>query len=118
MPPPRDRIGAPWSPADRDGRDHVVDVAGNHDADRDLAIVRSVGRVKGAAAVVEADLAADRLAQVGCEGGCVDEEGSVASLRCRVGSSLSRSSMVIGSSFWLAGSCVRLKWRIGPRPDA
>ena len=36
--------------ADGDGRDHVVDVARDDDADRHLAIVRGVGRVERAAA--------------------------------------------------------------------
>ena len=75
VPPPRDRSGAPWRAADRDRRDHVLDVPRDHDADRHLAVVRAIGGVEGAAAGVEPDLAADRLAQVGREGRGVDEEG-------------------------------------------
>ncbi len=61
--------------ADGDGRDHVVDVLGDDDADRHLAVVRAVGGVERAAAGVEPDLAADRLAQLGRERRGVDEEG-------------------------------------------
>ena len=62
-PPPRDTIGAPNSRHDRDGRDDVVRVARQHHADRDLAIVRRVGRVQRAVAVVEAHFAAHARAQ-------------------------------------------------------
>ena len=71
------------SPADRDRLDHIVDVPGNHDADRHLAIVRAVGCVKGAAAGVESHLAADHLAQLGRDRAGVDEERPVTSLRWR-----------------------------------
>ncbi len=62
------------SPADRDRLDHIVDVPRDHDADRHLAVVRAVGGVQGAAAGVESDLAADRLAQLGRDRPGVDEE--------------------------------------------
>ena len=58
VPPPRDEDRCAVPAADGDGRDHVLDVPGDHDADRHLAVVRAVGRVEGAAAGVEPDLAA------------------------------------------------------------
>ena len=73
VPPPRDKSGAPWRRQTATVVDHVVDVPGDHDADRHLAVVRAVGRVEGAAARVEPDLAADRRAQLGREGRGVDE---------------------------------------------
>ncbi len=53
--------------ADAHGLDHVLDVARDDDADRHLAVVGGVGRVERAAAVVEADLAADVRSQLSGE---------------------------------------------------
>src|SRR5581483_480190 len=50
--------GRAEAPADGHGRDHVVRVARDDDADRHLAVVRPVGGVECAAPGVEADLAA------------------------------------------------------------
>ena len=47
---------------ERDGGDDVIGVTGKNHADRDLAIVGAVGGVEGAAAGIEADVAADVLA--------------------------------------------------------
>ncbi len=58
----RDRDPAAVTCGDR--RDHVVDGAGHDDADRDLAVVGGVGRVRRAAPVVEAHLAGDRPVQL------------------------------------------------------
>ena len=55
--------------ARRHRRDHIVRVAGDDEADRDLAVVGAVGRVERAAAAVEADLAADRPLQLQFEAG-------------------------------------------------
>jgi hypothetical protein len=44
--------------ADLDGRDHVIGVARNDDADRDLPVVGGVRRVQRAVAGREQDLAA------------------------------------------------------------
>ena len=55
-----------------DGGDDVVGVARNHDADRHLAIVRGVGRVQRARAVVETNLAADFATKLGGEDGGID----------------------------------------------
>ena len=49
--------------AERERRDHVVDVARQQDADGYLAVVRCVVRVRGARAGVEADFALRFLAQ-------------------------------------------------------
>ena len=56
-------------PAGGHRRDHVVGVARNDEADRNLAVVRAVGGVQRAAAAVEADFAADRSLQFGFEFG-------------------------------------------------
>ena len=53
--------------ADRDRALDVLAVARDHDADRRLAIVRSVGRIQRAAARVEADFAANRAPERGGE---------------------------------------------------
>ena len=55
------------APARRDGRDDVVDGRRHDDPDRDLAVVRRVGRVRGPAPGVEADLAGYRSPEVGGE---------------------------------------------------
>ena len=57
VPPPRERIGAPVPRQIATVVDHVVDVAGDHDADGHLPVVRAVGGVEGPAAGVEPDLA-------------------------------------------------------------
>ena len=59
-------------PAHGDGRHRVVHGAGNHDADRYLAVVRGVGAVRAAAARVEPDLAAGPLPQGALERPGVD----------------------------------------------
>ena len=51
--------------ADGDGGDYIVGIFGEDNADRDLAVVGTVGGVEGAAAVVEANLAAKMAAQRG-----------------------------------------------------
>ena len=56
----------------RDGGDDVVGIVGTDDADRDLAIIRRVGGVERARAVVEAHLAAELAAQFGGERRGVD----------------------------------------------
>ena len=53
--------------ADRHRRDHIVGIARQDDADRDLAVVGRVGRVRGAAAAVEPHLAAHDAPEVGFE---------------------------------------------------
>src|SRR5580704_16963574 len=53
--------------ADRDGGENVMLVAGQNDADRHLAVVGAVGGVERAAAVVEADLAANLPPQGACQ---------------------------------------------------
>jgi hypothetical protein len=45
--------------ADGDGGEKVVTVPGEDDADGDLTVVGGIGRVEGAAAVVESHFAAD-----------------------------------------------------------
>ena len=47
-----------------DRRDDIVDALRHDDADRHLPVVRRVGRIQGAAAVVEAHLARDRAAKL------------------------------------------------------
>jgi len=54
---------------DRNCRDYVICVARDCDADGNLAIIRSVSGVEGAAAVVEADITAKMAAKCGFEGG-------------------------------------------------
>ena len=61
--------------ADGDGGANVFSVAGNYDADGNLAIVGAVGGVEGAAAFVEANLAAKMAAERGFKGGCVELRG-------------------------------------------
>jgi len=50
-----------------DGGDYVIVVAGDDDANRDLAVVGAVAGVERAAAVVETDFTVNTLAQ-----GCVE----------------------------------------------
>src|SRR5438876_7626672 len=50
-------------PRQRNSRDHIIGIAGQHDSDRYLAIVRSVSGIKRAAARVEAHFAAKMPAQ-------------------------------------------------------
>jgi hypothetical protein len=49
--------------ANLDCGDHIIRVAGKHNADRHLAIVGAVGGVEGAGAAVEADFTSDLGAQ-------------------------------------------------------
>ena len=49
--------------ADRNCGEHVICIVRKNNADRNLAIVRAIGRIKRAAAVVEADFAANARAQ-------------------------------------------------------
>src|SRR5690625_27384 len=58
--------------ADPDRGDEVIGVVGDDDADRDLAVVRAIGRVEGSRARVEADLAPDLALEGGGEGFGVD----------------------------------------------
>ncbi len=60
--------GRAVAPADRERLDDVLDGARDHDADRQMPVVRGVGGVEGAAAGVEAHLARDGAAQIGGEG--------------------------------------------------
>jgi hypothetical protein len=46
-----------------DRRENVIRIAGKNNSDRDLTIVRSVGCIKSAALIVEADVTAEMLAQ-------------------------------------------------------
>ena len=71
--PREDRVAVTATDGDR--LNYVADVLRDHDADRHLAVVRPVGDVEGATAGIEADLAADRLAQRGRERRGVNEEG-------------------------------------------
>ena len=64
VPPPRQSKGAPNSRQYGNRGEDVVGVARKNDSDGDLAIIGSVGGVEGAAAVVEADVAAE-LARAG-----------------------------------------------------
>jgi hypothetical protein len=50
-----------------DGGDYVVSIPREDHANGDLTVVGSVGGVEGASAVVETDLAADILAEIGCQ---------------------------------------------------
>jgi hypothetical protein len=50
--------------AHRQGRGDILEGAGDHDADRHLAVVRGVGGVERAAAVVEAHLPSNVRAQL------------------------------------------------------
>ena len=54
-------------PARGHRRDHIVGIAGNDEADRNLAVVRAVGRVERAAAAIEPHLAADHPLQLALE---------------------------------------------------
>ena len=63
VPAPRGRTGAPNLRHDRHRRDHIVGVARNDEADRNLAVVRAVGGVQRAAAAIEADFAANLALQ-------------------------------------------------------
>ena len=51
--------------ADGDRCDYFVDISRKHDTDRNLAVIRSIGRVKSTAAVIETNVAADMTAQGG-----------------------------------------------------
>ena len=63
VPPPRHRMGAPIFPGDRDRGDNIVHIAGQHHSDRHLPVVRPVGGIESAAAVVETDFAANLAAE-------------------------------------------------------
>ena len=69
--------------AEGDGGDDVVFVAGNDDADGDVAVVGGVGRVESAGGGIEADFAADFFAQTGGELIGVGEGVVRASVRAR-----------------------------------
>ncbi len=51
-------------PAHVDGRDHIVQIAGNDDADGHLPIVGSVGRIQRTAAAIESHFAAHDLMEI------------------------------------------------------
>src|SRR5256886_12438210 len=53
-------------PRQRDSRDHIISVAGQHDSDRHLTIIRPVSGVERAAARVEAHFAATMPAESRC----------------------------------------------------
>ena len=63
VPPPRLSTGAPNCRHNAMAADRIVGVARDDDADWHLAIIRAVGRVQGAAAVVEPHFAAKILSQ-------------------------------------------------------
>ena len=67
VPAPRGRIGAPNFRHAATAATHVVFVARNDEADRNLAVVRGVGGVQRAAAAVEAHFAADLPLQLALE---------------------------------------------------
>jgi hypothetical protein len=53
--------------ADRERRDDIVGVARNHDTDRQLPVVRRIGRIERAATLAEAHLAAHPDRQLPCK---------------------------------------------------
>ena len=57
--------------AERDGGDHVFDIAGKNNSDGDLPVVRAVGGVEGARARVEMDFAANVLSESAGQTGSV-----------------------------------------------
>ncbi len=57
--------GRAMAPRGQDNLGDVLHIARDHDADRHLAIVRTIGRVKRATAIIKADFAADFGAQLG-----------------------------------------------------
>jgi len=59
-------------PAGGNDGEHIVDRARHDNAERHLAVVRSIGRVEGAAAAVEAYLAPDGPPQRGGQRCCID----------------------------------------------
>ena len=59
--------------ADRHRCNHVVGIARNHQADWDLAVVRPVGRIHGAASAIEADFASDFAFQLALQLQCLRE---------------------------------------------
>jgi hypothetical protein len=69
-----------------EGLDHVLLRAGDHHADRHLAVVRGIGGIEGAAAGVEAHLPLDGGAEVGGERLGVFEIRSLGTARRRDGS--------------------------------
>ena len=83
-----------------DGGCHVVFVERNHDADGNLPIVRRVGRVERARAVVEAHFAADRLLQRALERFACREY--VARMRMGTGKGLKRHGTPAGNYFQTA----------------
>ena len=57
-------------PAEFDRSDYVAAIARDHYANRNLAVVRTVSRIKGAVAIAEADFATNVVAKVRFE--CID----------------------------------------------
>ena len=55
-----------------DGREHIFFVARNYDSDGNLAVVRAVGGIDGAAALVEANFSAQMAAEGGFKGGGIE----------------------------------------------
>ena len=58
---------SPLVAAESNRREHVFLVARNYDADGNLAVIRAVGRVEGAAAGIEANFSAKMAAESGFE---------------------------------------------------
>src|ERR1700687_423077 len=58
--------------AEGNGGEHVFFVAGNYDTDRDLAVIGAVGRVKGTATRIKANLSAKMAPEGGFKGGGVE----------------------------------------------
>jgi hypothetical protein len=61
--------------AEGNGGENVFFVAGNYDADRDLAVVGAVGGIEGAAAGVKANFSTKMTAESGFKRGVVELRG-------------------------------------------
>ncbi len=63
VPPPRAKQRSTVFATDRHGREHILLVTRNNHADRDLAVVGTIGGIKSAAAGVEANFSAQMAAE-------------------------------------------------------
>ena len=98
VPAPRGRMGAPASRQARMVATTSSQRPRDHHADRHLPVVRGVGRVERARAVVEAHLAAHRLLQRALEAVGAREPGARMRVRAREGSKHLRFH-VLGAGF-------------------